>query len=106
MAFIDMGDQFLALSTRADREPDAERHFGLVVDDIEQAREAVERAGLELLGLRGLNFRDPWGNLFQVVDYREIQFERSEGVKRALGIEGVAKSDSAREEISEKGLAG
>jgi len=105
MAFIDMGDQFLALSTHADREPDTDRHFGLVVDDLGKAREAVEREGLELLGSRGLNFRDPWGNLFQVVDYREIQFERSDGVRRALGIEDLAKSESALAEISEKGLS-
>jgi lactoylglutathione lyase len=106
MAFIDMGDQFLALSERGGpRSPDAERHFGIVVDDKEAVREALEREGVELAPGRGLNFRDPWGNLFQVVDYREIQFERSPGVKRALGIEQLEKTDSARQEIAEKGLA-
>jgi predicted enzyme related to lactoylglutathione lyase len=106
MAFIDMGDQFLAIAEHSDREPDAHRHFGLVVDDIEAARAAVEREGLQVLGGRGLTFRDPWGNQFQAVDYRNIQFERSEGVKVALGITGLEKTDAAREEIREKGLAG
>jgi lactoylglutathione lyase len=105
MAFIDMGDQFLALSARGgDRQPDAERHFGLVVDDKAAVREALEREGIEIVGGRGLNFRDPWGNLFQIVDYREIQFERAPGVKRALGIEGLEKSEEARREIADKGL--
>ena len=105
MAFIDMGDQFLALAEHADRGPDARRHFGLVVDDLEMVREAVEAEGLEVMGSRGLTFLDPWGNQFQVVDYREIQFERTDGVKRALGIEGLEKSDDARAEIAGKGLA-
>jgi lactoylglutathione lyase len=106
MAFIDMGDQFLALSAEGGvREPDSARHFGLVVDDKEAVRDALEREGVEILPGRGLNFRDPWGNLFQVVDYREIQFERAQGVKRALGIEGVEKSEDARREIADKGLA-
>lgn len=106
MAFIDMGDQFLAVAEHPNREPDAHRHFGLVVDDIEAARAAVEREGLEVLGSRGLTFRDPWGNQFQVVDYRNIQFERSEGVKAALGITGLEKTDTAREEIRKRGLGG
>jgi catechol-2,3-dioxygenase len=106
MAFIDIGDQFLALSARESEVPDEDRHFGLVVDDKQAAREAVEREGLERWGSRGggLTFRDPWGNQVQVVDYREIQFERTPAVKRALGIEGVEKTDEASTEIEEKGL--
>jgi lactoylglutathione lyase len=105
MAFIDMGDQFLALSAEGGgREPDSARHFGLVVDDREAVRETLEREGVEILPGRGLNFRDPWGNLFQVVDYREVQFERSAGVKRALGIEELEKTETARREIADKGL--
>ena len=106
MAFIDMGDQFLALAERANAEPDASRHFGLVVDDIEVARAAVEREGLEIVGSRGLTFLDPWGNQVQVVDYRRIQFERTAGVRRKLGIDGLAKDDSALAEIADRGLAG
>jgi lactoylglutathione lyase len=104
MAFIDMGDQFLALSAGRTQPADDARHFGLVVDDLDAAREAVRREGLEIVGSRGLNFRDPWGNYFQVVDYRAIQFERAPGVKRKLGIEKLEKADAAREEIAERGL--
>jgi lactoylglutathione lyase len=104
MAFIDMGDQFLALSAGRTQAPDEARHFGLVVDDLEAAREAVMREGLEILGSHGLDFLDPWGNHFQVVDYRAIQFERSPGVKRKLGIEGLEKTDAARTEIADRGL--
>jgi lactoylglutathione lyase len=104
MAFIDMGDQFIALSEGRTQEPDAHRHFGLVVEDKEAVRAAAEREGLELLGGRGLNFRDPWGNYFQVVAYGDVQFERTAGVKRKLGIEALEKSEAARREISGRGL--
>ena len=104
MAFIDMGDQFLALSEGRRQPADDDRHFGLVVDDLEAVREAVRREGLELLPSHGLDFRDPWGNHIQVVDYREIQFERTEGVRRKLGIEAVEKTPEAQAEIEERGL--
>jgi lactoylglutathione lyase len=107
MAFLDMGDQFLALAEGRTQAPDEQRHFGLVVDDVEAVREALAREGIEEIPTRvptSLDFRDPWGNLFQVVSYAEIQFERTAGVKRALGIEGQAKSESAKHEIADKGL--
>lgn len=104
MAFIDMGDQFLAISSGRRQAPDDERHFGLVVDDLDEVREAVRREGLRELPSRGLDFLDPWGNHIQVVDYRAIQFERTEGVKRALGIEEVEKTDAAQAEITGRGL--
>jgi lactoylglutathione lyase len=107
MAFLDMGDQFLALSEGRAAGPDRARHFGLVVDDKEEVRAAVEREELEIAASRPggtLDFRDPWGNLIQVVGYGDIQFERTPGVKRALGIEGLEKSEDARREIEEKGL--
>jgi lactoylglutathione lyase len=107
MAFLDMGDQFLALSEGRAGGPDRARHFGLVVDDKEEVRAAVEREELEIAASRPggtLDFRDPWGNLIQVVGYGDVQFERTPGVKRALGIEGVEKSEDARREIEEKGL--
>jgi lactoylglutathione lyase len=106
MAFIDMGDQFLAVAEGRSQEPDDGRHFGLVVDDVDAAREAVEREGLKVLGGRGqsFDFRDPWGNRFQVVGYRNIQFERTGGVRRKLGIEDVEKTDAAKGEIAERGL--
>jgi catechol 2,3-dioxygenase-like lactoylglutathione lyase family enzyme len=99
MAFLDMGDQFLALSEGRRGEPDADRHFGLVA-----VRAGAAAAGFEEAGGRGLNLRDPWGNLVQVVAYAEIQFERTPGVQRKLGIDAVEKSASARAEIAERGL--
>ena len=107
MAFLDMGDQFLALAEGRSQPPDDGRHFGLVVDDVDAARAAVEREGLELLGRRraqSFDFRDPWGNRFQVVGYRNIQFERTDGVRRKLGIEALDKTDAAKAEIADRGL--
>src|SRR3954452_6009126 len=107
MAFVDMGDQFIALSEGRTQEPDGDRHFGLVVDDVDAARAAVRREGLEVVGSRptSFDFRDPWGNRFQVVGYPNIQFERTDGVRRKLGIEDVPKTDAARREIADRGLA-
>jgi lactoylglutathione lyase len=104
MAFIDMGDQFLALSENRNQGPDEGRHFGLVVDDKEAVRTAAEREGLQMLSGRGLDFLDPWGNRFEIVAYGDIQFERAPGVKRKLGIEDLEKSAAAQQEIVERGL--
>jgi lactoylglutathione lyase len=106
-AFIDLGDQFIALSQGRGQAADDARHFGLVVDDIAAVRAAVEREGLTILhpGARGLDFLDPWGNHFQIVAYEDIQFERSAGVKRKLGIEELGKTGAAHREIEERGLA-
>ena len=70
MAFIDMGDQFIALSTGRTQAKDEDRHFGLVVDDRAPLRQALEEMGAEILPGRGLDFIDPWGNHIQVVEYR------------------------------------
>jgi lactoylglutathione lyase len=108
MAFIDMGDQFLALAEDRSQPPDDGRHFGLVVDDLTAVRRALAERGIEAIetgGGRGFDFYDPWGNRFQVVEYGEIQFERTPGVKRKLGIEDLEKSESARREIEGRGLA-
>jgi lactoylglutathione lyase len=104
-AFIDMGDQFLALSGGRTQEPDAARHFGLVVDDKEAVRAAARDAGLQVSSGRSVRFRDPWGNQFEVVAYGDVQFERTPGVKRRLGIEELQKSAAARAEIRDRGLA-
>ena len=108
MAFIDMGDQFLALSEGRTQPADDGRHFGLVVDDLTLVRNALAQEGIEAIetgGGSGFDFYDPWGNRIEVVEYGEIQFERTSGVKRKLGIEALDKSEAARREIDERGLA-
>jgi catechol 2,3-dioxygenase-like lactoylglutathione lyase family enzyme len=103
MAFVDMGDQFIALSEGRSQEPDAHRHLGLVVDDKDEARAALEAAGADLRPGRGLNFRDPWGNFVQVVGYEDVQFTKSPEVLRGMGLE-LSKSKRALDELREKGL--
>jgi catechol 2,3-dioxygenase-like lactoylglutathione lyase family enzyme len=105
MAFVDMGDQFLALSEGRGRPADADRHFGLVVDDKDVARAALQDAGVAILPGRGLDFRDPWGNRIQIVDYREIQFTKAPGVLAGMGLGDLGKSDAALAELERKGLA-
>jgi lactoylglutathione lyase len=104
MAFLDMGDQFLALSQGRRQPRDDDRHFGLVVDDKEAVRRALDEAGVEVLPGRGLDFLDPWGNRIQVVAYRDIQFTKAPEVLRALKLEGLDKTDSALEELRRKGM--
>jgi predicted enzyme related to lactoylglutathione lyase len=105
MAFVDMGDQFIALGEGRTQPADDHRHFGLVVDDKEATRRALEQAGAEILPGRGLDFRDPWGNRIQVVDYRDVQFTKTDDVLRGMGVEGLEKSERALAELREKGLA-
>jgi len=103
-AFIDMGDQFLALmETRAEGR-DHVRHFGLVVDDKEATRRALVAAGVEIRPGRGLDFLDPWGNFVQVVQYDEVQFSKTDNVLRGMGLE-LDKTDAALAELRAKGLA-
>jgi catechol 2,3-dioxygenase-like lactoylglutathione lyase family enzyme len=104
MAFVDMGDQFLALSEGRTQPPDRHRHFGLVVDDKEATRAALEAAGADLFPGRGLNFRDPWGNFFQVVAYEDVQFTKTPEILRAMNLE-LGKSEEALAELRAKGLA-
>ena len=104
MAFIDMGDQFIALSEGRAQPPDAERHFGLVVDDLEAVRGALAEIEAEILPSRGLDFRDPWGNHVQVVEYGEIQFTKAPGVLRGMGMPSLGKTPEAQAELRDKGL--
>jgi len=104
MAFVDMGDQFVALAQGRTQPPDAHRHFGLVVDDKEAARRALQEAGVEVGPSGRLDFRDPWGNHVEVVDYREIQFTKAEHVLRGMGLDGLEKNDAAVAELRAKGL--
>jgi|SRR6476620_5914233 len=105
MAFIDMGDQFIAIAEGRTQPPDRHRHFGLVVDDKEATRQALADAGAQILPGGGLDFIDPWGNHVQVVDYRDVQFTKAPQVLRSLGLEDLAKSEQALRELREKGLA-
>jgi lactoylglutathione lyase len=105
MAFIDIGDQFIALAEGRTQQPDRARHFGLVVDDKEATRQALIDAGVELQPGRGLDFLDPWGNQVQVVDYRDIQFTKAPDVLRGMGLDGLGKSEQALAELREKGLS-
>ena len=100
-----MGDQFLTLLPRAAVAPDAERHFGLVVDDREAARAALEAHGVPILPGGRLDFRDPWGNRVQVVDYRDIQFTKAPAVLRGMGLAALEKRAGARRELAEAGLS-
>ena len=104
MAFLDMGDQFLALGEGRTPPPDKHRHLGLVVDDLDAARTALQEGGVEILPGRGLDFLDPWGNRIQVVDYRDVQFTKTPDVLRGMGLDGLEKSESARRELAEKGI--
>jgi len=106
MGFVDMGDQFIALSPGRTQPPDSQRHFGLVVDDKEAARRALQDAGVEISQGRFLDFRDPWGNLVQIVEYGDIQFTKAQNVLRGMGLEGLEKSEKASGELRAKGLAG
>ncbi len=106
MAWIDLGDQFLALSSGRRQGPDDGRHFGLVVDDKEAVRAALAGAGLDVAASGGLRFDDPWGNQVEIVDYRDIQFTKAPAVLAALAPEGLQKSPEAIEQLASKGLAG
>jgi hypothetical protein len=85
--------------------PDGERHFGLVVDDRDEVRRKLEEAGAEILGGRGLDFHDPWGNHVQVVQYSDIQFSKTPEVLKGMGLIDLGKSESALRELRDKGLA-
>ncbi|HEX6652135.1 MAG TPA: VOC family protein [Thermoleophilaceae bacterium] len=105
MAFLDMGDQFLALAEGDDPVADRHRHFGLVVDDREAVRRTLKEAGIDEEPSRGLRFRDPWGNLVEVVQYSEVQFTKAPSVLEGMELDGLDKSESAQRELRDKGLA-
>ena len=104
MAFIDMGDQFIALARGRTQPSDRERHFGLVVDDKEAVRRALVETGVPVSSPPGLDFRDPWGNHVQIVDYRDVQFTKAPEILRGMGLE-LEKTEQAKAELRGKGLA-
>ncbi len=101
MAFVDLGDQFIALERVA--EPVASGHYGLVVDDQDEVVRRARDAGARMIG--GHDFLDPWGNHWQVVDYRDVQFAKTERVLDGMGLDGLEKSERALAELRAKGLA-
>jgi lactoylglutathione lyase len=104
-AFIDLGDQFLALQKGRRQPSDDSRHFGLVVDDKQAVRAALTEAGIEPLPGPFLDFRDPWGNRIEIVGYENIQFTKATHVLRGMGLTDLKKSESAIKELREKGMA-
>jgi catechol 2,3-dioxygenase-like lactoylglutathione lyase family enzyme len=105
MAFVDAGDQFIALSAPRRQPPDRDRHIGVVVTDKAAVRAALEENGVKVLPGRRLDFLDPWGNRIEVVQYDEIQFTKTDRVLAGMGLEGLGKTEAAEEELRRKGLA-
>jgi lactoylglutathione lyase len=105
MAFIDLGDQFLALQKGKSQPAGSGRHFGLVVDDKEAVRRALAEAGVEILPGSFLDFYDPWGNRVEIVGYENIQFSKAPNVLRGMGLAHLSKSAKAIKELTEKGMA-
>jgi len=105
MAFIDMGDQFIALFEGQHQQSDQGRHFGLVVDDREKVRRQLQNAGVKLLPGKGVDFRDPWGNRVQVVEYGNIQFAKHPAVLDGMGCGELRKSSAALDELAKKGMS-
>jgi lactoylglutathione lyase len=105
MAFIDLGDQFIALQKGRTQAPDDGRHFGLVVDDKEVARQALKAAGVATLAGPFLDFLDPWGNRIEIVGYDNIQFTKAPYVLRGMGLAHLSKNERAMKELADKGMA-
>jgi lactoylglutathione lyase len=105
MAFIDLGDQFLALQKGRTQPADDGRHFGLVVDDKEAARKALADAGIKTLPGPFLDFLDPWGNRVEIVGYTNVQFTKASNVLRGMGLTHLSKSATAIKELTDKGMA-
>ena len=104
-AFIDLGDQFIALQKGRTQPADDGRHFGLVVDDKEAVREALADAGVKALPGPFLDFLDPWGNRIEIVGYANIQFTKAPNVLRGMGLSHLSKNQAAIKELTDKGMA-
>lgn len=104
MAFIELGDQFIALSVPREQPRDDGRHFGLVVDQRDGLREKLEAAGVEIVTPKRLDFMDPWGNRIEIVPYEDIQFVKQPGALSKLGASHLRKTDAAKQELRDKGI--
>jgi lactoylglutathione lyase len=105
MAFIDLGDQFLALSKGRRQAPDDNRHVGLVVEDKAAVASTLEEMGVTIVSDRFLDFLDPWGNRIEIIGYQNIQFTKAPHVLRAMGLARLRKSESALKELADRGMA-
>jgi catechol 2,3-dioxygenase-like lactoylglutathione lyase family enzyme len=101
MAFLDMGDQFLALSRGRRQGPDDARHFGLVVDDRSAVRELATAAGAKFLDGKFVDFLDPWGNRIEIVEYADLQFSKTDAVLKAMSL-SLGKTPKALDELAKK----
>src|SRR3954454_6460332 len=104
-AFIDLGDQFLALQKGRTQPADDGRHFGLIVDDKDAVRQALAKAGVDPLPGPFLDFLDPWGNRVEIISYENIQFTKAPNVLRGMGLAHLSKNESAQKELAAKGMA-
>ncbi|MEE2688809.1 MAG: VOC family protein [Pseudomonadota bacterium] len=105
LAFIYFGDQFINFTRGRRQEPDGGRHIGIAVDDKELVRETLDGMGVELIDSRFLDFLDPWGNRVEITTYTNIQFSKSPGVLRGMGLSHLEKSKEALAELRERGMA-
>jgi len=101
MAFIDLGDQFVALFEQRVEPRTEHRHFGLVVDDVDAVLASARERGADI---RGNNVGDPWGNRFDVVAYADVQFTKTDAVLRAQGADELEKTGRALAELRAKGI--
>ena len=104
MAFIDLGDQFIALSKVDAQGRDLERHFGIVVDDKQAVADILAEMGVEIVSERFMDFYDPWGNRIEIVGYQGIQFSKTDNVLRGMGLEGLEKTAEAIKQLADKGM--
>jgi catechol 2,3-dioxygenase-like lactoylglutathione lyase family enzyme len=104
-AFIDLGDQFLALQKGRTQPADDRRHFGLVVDDKDAVRKALSDAGIKPLPGPFLDFLDPWGNRIEIVGYDNVQFTKAPNVLSGMGLPHLSKNKQAIKELTAKGMA-
>ena len=104
MAFIDMGDQFIAIAKVEVQPRDNDRHFGLVVDDKKAVGRMLNELGIEIVSERFMDFYDPWGNRIEIVGYEGIQFTKADNVLRGMGLDGLGKTDKAIQELTDKGM--
>ena len=103
-AFIDLGDQFIQLTLGRTQVPDTKRHFGLVVNDREAVRRAMQQNGIKSMNER-MNILDPWGNRIEIVPYDNCQFTKTPEILKGMGVQPIAKTADAVEELRRKGMA-